>query len=291
MPARAISSGTITFGLVSIPIKVYTATSSQSVHFNMLHEPDKGRLKQHYTCSVCNETVERNDTVRGYEYQRGQYVVLADEELAALEHKSDRTIEIEEFVPLDKVDPIYFERSQYLGPDKGGHKAYRLLREAMRESGRVAIGRFSTRGREQLVLLRPTTEGLILHGLFYADEVRGFGDIELPDEEAFKPGELELAGQLIEQLAKPRFEPEKFEDEYRQSVLAAIERKVAGQEIVAVPAEQPREQIIDLVAALKASLAEKRGKGEPGAGAEPARKPAKAKGKGGAASARKSARR
>jgi DNA end-binding protein Ku len=278
MPARAISSGTITFGLVSIPIKVYTATSSQSVHFNMLHESDKGRLKQHYTCAVCSEPVERNQTIRGYEYQRGQYVVLSDEELAALEHKSDRTIEIEEFVPLDKVDPIYFERSQYLGPDKGGHKAYRLLREAMRESNRVAIGRFSTRGREQLVLVRPTSEGLILHGLYYADEVRGFGDIELPDEESFKPGELELAGQLIDQLSKPAFQPEKFEDEYRQAVLAAVDRKVAGQEIVAVPAEPAREQIIDLVAALKASLAEKRGKGEPGA-AEPARKPAKAKGK------------
>jgi len=276
--ARPLWKGAVSFGMVSIPIRLYTATEEKDVHFNMLHETDKGRLKQHYTCSVCSEHVERNQTVRGYEYQRGQYVVLSDEELVALEHKSDRTIEIEEFVPLDKVDPIYFERSQYLGPDKGGHKAYRLLREAMRESGRVAIGRFSTRGREQLVLVRPTAEGLILHGLYYADEVRGFGDIELPDEDAFKPGELELAGQLIEQLTKPSFDPAKFEDEYRQSVLAAVERKVAGQEIVAMPAEPAREQIIDLVAALKASLAEKRGKGEPGA-AVPERKPAKAKGK------------
>jgi len=289
MPARAISSGTITFGLVSIPIKVYTATQSKSVHFNMLHASDKGRLKQHYTCAVCGEHVERGDTVRGYEYQRGHYVVLSNEELAGLEQKSDRSIEIEEFVPLDKVDPIYFERSQYLGPDKGGHKAYRLLREAMRESGRVAVGRFSTRGREQLVLLRPTHEGLILHGLYYADEVRGFGDIELPDAEAFKPGELELAEQLIEHLARPSFDPARFEDEYRRSVLAAIERKVAGQEIVAAPAEPAREQIIDLVAALKASLAQKRA-GDASDEQKPGRKPAKAKTKG-ASTRKKSASR
>jgi DNA end-binding protein Ku len=262
MPARAISSGTISFGLVSIPVKVYTANSPKSVRFNMLHEPDKSRLKQQYVCSTCGEQVERDQTVRGYEYQRGKYVVLTEEEIKALEQKSDRTIEIEEFVPIEQVDPIHFDRSNLLGPDKGGHKAYRLLREAMAESGKVAVGRFSTRGKQQLVLIRPVADGLTMHGLFYADEVRSFEDIELPDAEEFKEGELDLAKQLIEQLSQKTFDPGKYEDEYRRSVLEAVDRKVAGEEVVVMPAAESREQIIDIVAALKKSLAEKRTESE-----------------------------
>ncbi len=172
MPARATSSGTISFGLVSIPVKVYPATRSKSVHFNMLHAKDQSRLKQQYICATCGEMVERDETVRGYEYARDQYVVLTEEELKALETKSDKSIEIEEFVPIEKVDPIYFEKSKLLGPDKGGAKAYRLLNEAMVTMGRVAVGRHRTRGREQLVLIRPRGRGLVLHGLYYADEVR-----------------------------------------------------------------------------------------------------------------------
>jgi DNA end-binding protein Ku len=182
MPARATSSGTISFGLVSIPVKVYTATRSKSVSFNMLHAKDRSRLKQQYVCATCGEKVERDATVRGYEYARDQYVVLTEEELKALESKSDKAIEIEEFLPIEKVDPIYFERSQLLGPDKGGQKAYRLLNEAMVTMGRVAIGRYRTRGREQLVLIRPRGRGLVLHGLFYADEVASFEDVEFGDE-------------------------------------------------------------------------------------------------------------
>jgi DNA end-binding protein Ku len=285
MAARATSSGTISFGLVSIPIKVYPASSSKTVHFSMLHAKDKSRMRQTYVCKACEETVERSDTVRGYEYARDQYVVLSEEELKAIEKASDHTIDIEEFVPISKVDPIYFEKSNLLGPDKGGQKAYRLLRDAMVESGRVAIGRFNQRGRQQLVLIRPTESGLVMHGLYYADEVRSFDDIDLGGEVELKPNELSLAHQLIEQLSQRKFEPEKYEDEYRRQVLAAVDQKVAGEEIVVVPTAEPREQIIDLVAALKKSLAEQAaGRSAASAGsdgadeAEGSRKPARAKG-------------
>jgi DNA end-binding protein Ku len=277
MAARAIASGTISFGLVSIPIKLYTATSSRSVHFNMLHARDKGRLKQQYVCSVCGEKVERDDTVKGYEFARDQYVVMTDAELQVLEHKADRSIEIEEFVPIADVDPVYFEKSNLLGPDKGGQKAYRLLNRAMLKAAKVAVGRYSTRGRQQLVLIRPVEDGLMLHGLYYADEVRSFDDIEFGDAVELKSGELELADQLIQQLSSKHFEPQRYEDEYRRDVLQQIERKVAGEEITAAPPSESREQIIDLVAALKKSLAAKR-EGEPEKVAR-ARKPAKAKGR------------
>jgi DNA end-binding protein Ku len=277
MAARAISSGTISFGLVSIPVKLYSATSSKSIHFNMLHEKDKGRLKQQYLCSVCGEVVERDSTQRGYEFAKGQYVVMSEEELAALERKSDRSIEIEEFVPIEEVDPIYFEKSNLLGPDKGGQKAYRLLNRAMLAAGKVAIGRFSTRGRQQLVLIRPVENGLMMHGLFYADEVRSFDDVEFGDAVELKKGELELAGQLIDQLSAARFEPAKYEDEYRRGVLEAVERKAAGEAITAPAPAEEREQIIDLVAALKRSLGEKPARAPLKVVRE--RKPAKAKGK------------
>jgi DNA end-binding protein Ku len=210
---------------------------------------------------------------------------MSDEELGALERKSDRSIEIESFVPIEQVDPVYFEKSNLLGPDKGGQKAYKLLNRAMLAAGRVAIGRFSTRGRQQLVLIRPVENGLMMHGLYYADEVRSFDDIEFGDEVEIKKGELELAGQLIEQLSQPRFESEQYEDEYRRELLGAIERKSAGEAISVPEPAEAREQIIDLVAALKRSLAEKPARA-PLKGARD-RKPAKAKsGKAGGRSAR-----
>jgi DNA end-binding protein Ku len=263
MAARATSSATISFGLVSIPVKLYAATQSKAVHFNMLHGTDKSRLKQQLVCDACGETVPREDTVRGYEYARGQYVVLSEDELKGLERKSDKSIEIEEFVPIEKVDPAFFSGSNLLGPDKGGAKAYQLLVQAMHESGRVAVGRFSTRGRQQLVLLRPTPQGLLLHALHYADEMRDFRDIEMGDPVEFKQGEVGLAMQLIDQLSHETFDAGRYEDEYRQSVLEAVDRKVAGEEVVIAPKPEAREQIIDLVAALKQSLAEREGRAEP----------------------------
>jgi len=280
MPARATSSGTISFGLVSIPVKLYTATRSKSVHFNMLHAADRSRLKQQYLCASCGETVERSATVRGYEYARDQYVVLSEEELKALESKSDKSIEIEEFVPIDKVDPLYFEKSQLLGPDKGGAKAYRLLNEAMLTMGRVAVGRHKTRGREQLVLIRPLGRGLVLHGMHYADEVASFEEVEFGDEVQLRASELQLAEQLIEQLASERFGPERYEDRYRQAVLAAVDQKIAGRDVVIAERPEEPEPIIDLMAALKRSIEARQGAEGPAAapGAR-ARKPALAKGK------------
>jgi len=278
MAARAISSGTISFGLVSIPVKVYTATSSQTLRFNMLDAQHRQRLKQQYVSARSGDVVERSQTVRGYEYAKDQYVVLSDEELKALETRSDGTIAIEQFVPIEKVDPIYFEKTSFLGPDKGGQKAYRLLAQALKESGRVAIGRWNARGRQELVLLRAFHVGLALHTLYYADEVRAIEDVEIDLSIELSDAELALAHQLIDQLSTEAFDPRKYEDEYRKAVLAAIDRKVAGQEIVSAEPVQAREQIIDLVAALKKSLAERAG-----AGAEPperARKAARAKGTG-----------
>jgi DNA end-binding protein Ku len=275
MAARAISSGTISFGLVSIPVKVYTATSSRTLRFHMLDPQHRQRLKQQYV-SRTGEVVERSQTVRGYEYARDQYVVLSDEELKALEKRSDGTIAISEFVPIEKVDPIYFERTSFLGPDKGGQKAYRLLQQALKEQRRVAIGRWSTRGRQELVLLRPYGIGLALHALYYADEVRSIEDVEIDLTIELSDTELQLARQLIDQLSVEAFDPRKYEDEYRKQVQAAIERKVAGEEIVVAEPAQEREQIIDLVAALKKSLAERGKAPEP----ERVRKGAKSRGAG-----------
>lgn len=277
MPAHAIASGTISFGLVAVPVKLYAATKSKSVSFNLLHAKDKSRLRQQYTCSTCGEVVERTAMVKGYEYAKDQYVVLTDDELRALEQKTEQSIEIEEFVPISTVDPIYFERAYLLGPDKGGQKAYRLLSEAMAKAGKGAVAKFSTRGKQQLVLLRQAQGGLMMHALNYADEVRGFEEIDRGEALALKPGELDLAVQLIEQLASPAFEPAKYEDDYRKKVLDIIDQKVAGQEVVAAPAQPARAQIIDLMEALKASLAAKQA--PTAAAATESRRPAQAKGR------------
>jgi DNA end-binding protein Ku len=257
MAARATASGTISFGLVSIPVKLYTAASSKAVRFNMLDPNDHSRVKQQYVNANSGEVVERGALVKGYEYARGQYVVMSEDELKELEAKSDRAIEIEAFVPMESVDPVYFEKSNLLGPDKGGQKAYKLLNQAMNKMNVVAVGRYATRGRQQLVLIRPMGEGLVLHGLYYADEVRHFDDIEFGDAVEVKKAELDLAEQLIEQLEEKSFRADAYEDDYRRAVLEAVDRKVAGEEFVVVQQEEEREQIIDLVAALKKSLDEK----------------------------------
>src|SRR5262249_54787265 len=245
----AIGSGTISFGLVSVPIKLYSATKSKSVSFNLLHEKDKARLRQQYVCATCGEIVERGAMVKGYEYAKDQYAVLTDTELRALEEKTEQSIEIEEFVPISQVDPIFFEKTYLLGPDKGGQKAYRLLCEAMAKAGKGAVAKFATRGKQQLVLLRQAQGGLMMHALFYADEVRGFEEIDRGEGRKLKDGELDLAVQLIGQLASDTFEPQKYEDDYRKRLLEVIEQKVAGQEVTVAPTQAPRAQIIDLMEA------------------------------------------
>ena len=285
MAAHAITSGTISFGLVTVPVKLYAATRPQNVSFNLLHDKDKSRLRQQYLCSTCGEVVDRQHMVRGYEYAKNQYVVLSEEELRGLEQTTDHTIDIQEFVPIATVDPVYFEKSYLLGPAKGGHKAYRLLCGAMKQAGMGAVAMFATRGRQQMVLLRQSWDGLMLHGLYYADEVRGLEDIDLGEAVTLRPNELELAVQLIKQLATESFEPGKYEDEYRKKVLEVVQQKVAGEEIVVAAAPPPRAQVIDIMEALKASLAARR---PPAAAAAGARKPAQAKSR--PAAARKSTR-
>jgi DNA end-binding protein Ku len=271
MPARAIASGTISFGLVSVPVKLYSATHSETLSYRLLHAKDKARLRQHYTCTACEEIVERDQMVKGYEYAKDQYVVLTKEELEALEQQSDQSIEIEEFVPIAEVDPIYFEKGYLLGPDKGGQKAYRLLTEAMARAGRGAVAKFSTRGKQELVLVRQARGGLMLHTLYYADEVNSFDEIDRGDNLKFKAGEVDLAVQLIDQLSSESFKPDKYEDEYRQQALAVIEQKAAGQELVVAPAKAPKAQIIDLMEALKQSLSTKGAAAAAGAERKPPR--------------------
>jgi DNA end-binding protein Ku len=253
MAARAIASGTISFGLVSIPVKLFTATAAQQAHFNMLHEGTKGRVKQQYILPSTGEVVDRKQLVKGYEYSRGQFVVFSEDELKAVESKRSSTFDIVEFVPLDTVDLLQVEKSYYMGPDKGGDKAYKLLAESMRASGKVAVGRWAARGKDQLVLIRPYKDGLLLHQMFYANEVRAFEDVETGATFEFSELERELARKLIAELSVERFSPEKYRDEYTERLQAAVDKKVSGQE-VHVAQEVPRAQIFDLFDALKQSL-------------------------------------
>jgi len=266
MSLRAFASGTVSFGLVSIPVKLYaTGESSVGIHLNMLHKKCGTRLKQQYVCPADDEVVGKDDVVKGYEYARGQYVLFTDEELKALNPEPTNAIEIAEFVPEDKVDPVYFEKSYYLGPDKGGDRPYRLLAEAMRETGRAALARYRARGKDYLVLLRPFEQGLVMQQLRYADEVRDFSEVPLGHGEVKAP-ELKLAVQLVDQIASDTFRPAEYDDEVRKRTRELIEQKVAGQEITAPPPEAPKAQIVDLMEALKASLAENR---EPDASRKP----------------------
>ncbi|HVY48227.1 MAG TPA: Ku protein [Minicystis sp.] len=253
MAARASGSATISFGLVSIPIKLYTATAPQSVSFNMLHKKCKSRIKMQLFCPLDNEVVDRRDTVKGYEYGKDQYVVFEPEELQKLEAEKTDRLDIVEFVPTDSVDLVYIESSHYLGPGKGGDRAYKLLGEAMERMDRMAVGRFYSHGKTNLVLLRPYKGGIIMHHVYYADEVRSMDDVEYPGKLEFRPVEEELADKLIEQLSVDAFKPEQYHDEYKDRVLSAVEQKIAGQE-VSVPTEAPAAPIVDLFEALKKSL-------------------------------------
>ncbi|MDB4943334.1 MAG: Ku domain protein [Labilithrix sp.] len=262
MAARSIGSGTISFGLVSIPIKLYTAVSPQSVGFNMLHKTCGGRLKQQLFCPVDNVVVERSDTIRGFEYARDSYVKFTDDELKALEAARTNSLDLVEFVPAASVDFLYIEKTYFLGPDKGGDRAYRLLSEALEKAERLAVGRFAQRGKDNLVLVRPYKKGLILHECYYADEVRSIDDVDTGGAFEFKPIELELANKLIEQLDQDRFDPSRFRDTWADRVREAVEQKVAGEEVQAAP-EAPKAQIIDLLEALKRSVATVAPAGDP----------------------------
>nr|NIP81105.1 Ku protein [Gemmatimonadota bacterium]NIU76570.1 Ku protein [Gammaproteobacteria bacterium]NIU29563.1 Ku protein [Gemmatimonadota bacterium]NIV59976.1 Ku protein [Gemmatimonadota bacterium]NIV81538.1 Ku protein [Gemmatimonadota bacterium] len=243
-------------GLVSVPCKLYTAADSSSgISFNMIDPETGSRVKYQYVRASDGEKVERSELVKGYEFAKDRYVTFTDEELKAIEAKSDNSIEIEEFVPREQVGREFIDKIYYLGPDKGGDRAYRLLSRAMRETGLSALGRYAARGKQYLVLLTPKDEGVIMEQLRYADEIRPFSEVPIGDAEV-KEGELKLAVQLIEQISNEEFEPEKYTDEVRDRVLELIEAKVEGEDITVSAAEEPQAQIIDLMEALKASLDE-----------------------------------
>jgi DNA end-binding protein Ku len=257
MPPHSIGSGTISFGLVAIPVRMYVAASSEAVSFNQLHAKCGTRIRQQLFCPVCNEVVPRSDIVRGYEFAKDQYVRFTEEELKTLEGEASKIIDIAEFVPLPKVDPIYFEKTYYLGPDKGGEKAYRLLADAMAKTDRVALAKFVMRGKESLVLIRPAQGGLMLHTMYFADEVRDFGEVDKGRDAKIKSGELDLALRLIDELSADEFRPEQYKDDYRLRVLDLVTMKVEGKEITSVAPEAQRAQVIDLMEALKESLAKR----------------------------------
>jgi len=255
MPPHSTGSGTISFGLVSIPVRMYTATSSGGVSFNLLHGKCGSRIRQQTFCPVCNTVVERGELVKGYEFAKDQYVRVTDAELKGLEGEASQVIDISEFVPLAKVDPLFFEKTYYLGPDKGGEKAYRLLADALEASQRVALATFVMRGKESLVLIRAAQGGLVLHTMYFADEVRSFAEVDKGSAAKIKEGELQLALQLVSALASDDFTPDRYADQYRQRVLGLIDKKVEGQEVTAAAPAPPRAQVIDLMEALKESLA------------------------------------
>lgn len=279
MPARSIGTATISFGLVSVPIHIYaTGESAASVSFNMVHKDCGTKLKQYYKCPKHDITVERADTVKGYAVGKDQFVIFTAEELKALEEKGSNSIDIKEFIPLAKVDRIYLEKAYYLGPDKGGDRPYRLLAEALEKTGRAALGQYAARGHQNLVLIRPMNGVLVMEQLHYADELRSSAEVPLGEGEV-KPTELNLAVQIVEQSAIEDFKPEKYHDTVRERVQEEINKKIEGQEITAdeVP-QKSGAKVLDLMEALKASLAKGGEKKAPEAKPE---RPAKRKAAGG----------
>jgi DNA end-binding protein Ku len=276
MAARSIASLSLGFGLVSIPVKLYSATeSSGGVSFNMLHKCGS-RVRQQYVCIKENIPVERADMVKGYEFEKDRYVMFEPAELKALEETARHTIDILSFIPLSAVDPIYYDKAYYLAPDKRGAKPYHLLMEAMRESGRCALAKWAWKGKQYVVQVRPGDDGLILQQLLYAAEVRSMKEIDIEKADVSKP-ELQLALQLIDQISAESYDPAAFKDDEKERILAAIDEKIAGKQIVASEAPEPAAggQIIDLVDALRASLA---GKKPAAKAAAPAAEPKERKG-------------
>ena len=279
MAARSIASLTVSFGLVSIPVKLFSATeASRAISFNLLHKTCGSRLKQQYFCIKEEVPVGREEMTKGYEVEKDQYVMFSPEELKALEEAGTHTADISEFVPIESVDPVYFDKAYYLAPDKGGAKPYALLARALRDTKRCALGRWAARGKQYIVMIRAVDDGLVMQQLLYAGEVRSIKDIEIPKTEV-RDTELKLAQQLIEQQASDKFDPSAYKDDVRDRIEAAVKKKVeSGQEITTVEAPEQGGQVIDLMEALRASLEKKPAKhAEEAQPAKPARKSASKK--------------
>jgi DNA end-binding protein Ku len=255
MAARSIGSLTVSFGLVAIPVKLFTATqSANTISFNLLHRKDGSRLRQQYVCQKEGVIVERDDMVKGYEFAKDQYVMFSPEEIKALEEVGSHSVEISEFVPIESIDPVFYDKTYYLAPDKGAAKPYALLAEALKQTGRCGVGRWAARGKGYLVILRPIGDVLAMQQLHYASDVRRASEVEVPKSEV-KPAELKLAQQLIDQQTAEKFDPDAYRDEVRARIQGEIDKKVAGKEISVTEAPSPGEgKVIDLMEALRASL-------------------------------------
>ena len=281
MAPRSIASLTVSFGLVSIPVKLFSATeASHAISFNLLHKGCGSRLKQQYLCAKEEVAVPRDDMVKGYEFAKDQYVMFTPDELKAMDEAGTHSAEIAEFVPIASIDPMYFDKTYYLAPDKGGAKPYALLASALSESKRCAIGRWAARGKQYIVMIRPVAGGLVMQQLLYAGEVRSIQEIEIQKGEV-KDAELKLAQQLIEQQSSEGFDPKPYVDDVRTRIEAAIQKKVEGQEITMADEPEGGAQVIDLMEALRASLEKKApakarvAAAEASAAGTDARKPAK----------------
>jgi DNA end-binding protein Ku len=279
---RAFASGQIAFGLVSIPVKVFSAAeASERISFNMIHQECGSRIQQQLFCPKDERTIERSEVVKGYEFAKGQYVLFSEEELKALEEKSTQQIDIAEFLPSDQIDPIYFSKANYLAPDRGGDRAYTLLAKALQQTERWALAKYAARGKQYLVVIRPVGKALVMHQLFYPNEIRSIEELDLGDA-VIKDTELKMAVQLAEMGANDEFHPENYRDEVQERIRGLIQKKIEGEEIIGFVADEPKAQVIDLMEALRASLGgggkAKSARGTPklDVRAEPKRKPAQA---------------
>lgn len=254
MALRPLRNATISFGLVSIPVRFYTATKTEDVHFNLLHKSCGTRVNRKWWCPHHEKIVSSDELIRGHAISKNKYVTFTDEEIEALETDDNRSLEITEFVDLEQIDPVFFEKAYFLGPAPGGGKTYKLLSSALQKQGKVALGNWVTANREHLVVVRPYEEGLILHTMFYADEVRDFGAIEHETGHVTEK-EMKLAEMLIDELTEAKFNPLQFKDEYRERLLGRIRAKSQGKTIVAEePEEEKGGEVIDIMEALRRSL-------------------------------------
>jgi DNA end-binding protein Ku len=272
-PARSIASLTISFGLVAIPVKLYSAlVASERISFNLLRQKDGSRVKQQYIAVNDGKVVERSEMIKGYEFAKDQYVMFSADELKALEDATTHSIDIGQFVPLDSVDPVYFDGTYYLAPDKGGAKPYSLLATALRKTKQCALGRWISRGKEHIIVIRPIDDGLAMHQLHFQAEMRAIKELGI-DKTDVSDAELKLAEQLIHQLAAKRFDPHEFQDEFKGRVEAAIQRKVDGKEVSLseAPVGTHTGNVVDLMEALRASLGAK-GSPPPAVQRKPAKK-------------------
>ena len=285
---RAFASGQIAFGLVSIPVKLFSAAeTSEKISFSMLHKDCGNRIQQQLFCPKDERTIDRTEVVKGYEFSKGQYVLFNEEELKALEEKATQQIDIVEFLPNSQIDPIYFQKANYIAPDRGGDRAYALLAKALEQTGRWALAKYAARGKQYLVVLRPVGKGLVMHQLYYPNEIRSMDELDL-GEPVIKDSELKMAIQLAEMGANEEFHPENYRDEVHERIRSMIQKKIDGEEITNAGAEEPRAQVIDLMEALRKSLGNGSAKAKPSSTKVPIkieskRKPAKAAPRGAAA--------